>query len=103
MNNPTWTGVLPAGNADFTPASPIGAARRAMRRTWGVICGVSFIATRASIYVLVGLFTAIVCVAGVALYTAQALAGGHARGERSGAAGPASSSSRPTPSPASTP
>jgi hypothetical protein len=76
MNNPTWTGVLPAGNSAFAPASLLGGARRAVQRAWGMVCGVSFITTRASIYLLVGVFTAIVCVAGVAMYALQALAGG---------------------------
>lgn len=77
MNNPTWTGVLPANSTPFTPTSPMNAAQRAVRRAWGVLSGASFIATRASVYLLVGAFTVIVCVAGVVLYAVQALAGWH--------------------------
>jgi hypothetical protein len=77
MNNSTWTGVLPAGTDSGVPASPASAARSSLRRAWGALCGATFVATRASIYLLVIPFTVVVCAAGIALYTAQALTGGH--------------------------
>lgn len=76
MNNATWTGVLPAGS-DTPATSPAGAVRTGLRHLWGGLCGVTFVATRASIYLLVVPITAIVCAAGVVMYAAQALAGGH--------------------------
>jgi hypothetical protein len=81
MNDRTWTGVLGAGDDRFVPdtkAQP-GAAQRGLRGVWGVVCGAAFLAARTSVYLLVLPLTAIVCLAGVALYGAQALLG-NARG-----------------------
>lgn len=77
MNNATWTGVLHATRDNCGPASSAGAARGGLRRAWGALCGATFIATRASIYLLVVPFTVLICAAGIALYAVQALAGGH--------------------------
>jgi hypothetical protein len=47
-----------------------------LKRAWGVVCGVGFLATRGAIYLLVLPFTVLAGVTGVALYAVQALAGG---------------------------
>jgi hypothetical protein len=77
MNNVTWTGVLHASRDTHDPALPASVARSGLRRVWGALCGATFVATRASIYLLVVPFTVIACAAGIALYAVQALAGGH--------------------------
>jgi hypothetical protein len=78
MINPTWTGVLHAGEEGVaTLPGPATATRRGLRRTWGVLCGVSFLAARGSVYLLVLPVTVLASVAGVALYALQALSGGH--------------------------
>jgi hypothetical protein len=76
MNNPTWTGVLHPDSADFTSASPTSAVRRAPKRVWGVICGLSFLVARGSIYLLVLPFAVLVTLSGLALYAVQAVGGG---------------------------
>jgi hypothetical protein len=77
MMNSTWTGVLHHGSESARALpEPVTATRRALKRTWGVVCGVSFIAARSSIYLLVLPFTVLASLTGVALYALQALAGG---------------------------
>ncbi len=70
MSSPTYT-------LDFTAQPKVRAATgsRALRRAWGVLCGATFVATRASIYLLVLPFVAIVSLSGIALYAVQALIG----------------------------
>ncbi|HVN44324.1 MAG TPA: hypothetical protein VMT66_03655 [Steroidobacteraceae bacterium] len=77
MINPTWTGVL--NEAQSAPAlpGPGPVLSRALKRAWGVACGVSFIAARGSIYLLVLPFTVLASLTGVALYAVQTLTGGH--------------------------
>jgi hypothetical protein len=77
MNNPTWTGVLHATSESLAPLpEAVTATRRGLRRAWGVICGVSFLAARGSIYLLLLPFTVIVSLTGVVLYAARPLVGG---------------------------
>jgi hypothetical protein len=77
MINPTWTGVLNDGSETVAALpEPVTATRRGLRRAWGLVCGVSFLAARGSIYLVVLPFTMLVSLAGVALYAVQALAGG---------------------------
>jgi hypothetical protein len=68
MSTPTYT-------LDFTtqPPAPAGFASRALRRTWGVMCGATFVATRVSIYLLVLPLAALASLSGIALYAVQAL------------------------------
>jgi hypothetical protein len=78
MINPTWTGVLHAGEQPVAALpAPATAARRASRRIWGLLCGVSFMTARGSVYLVVLPLTLLASVAGVALYGLQALCGGH--------------------------
>jgi len=76
MINPALTGVLHEGS-DLAVPGPKAAARRGLKRAWGVTCGVGFLAARGSIYLVVVPFTLLASLTGVALYAAQALVGGH--------------------------
>jgi hypothetical protein len=77
MINPTWTGVLHDGSESVRALpEPLTATRRGLKRAWGVLCGVSFLAARGSIYLLVLPFTALVSLTGVVLYAFQACASG---------------------------
>jgi len=76
MINPAWTGVLHEGD-EIAVAGPRTAARRGLKRVWGMTCGVGFLAARGSIYVVVLPFTLLASLTGVALYAAQALVGGN--------------------------
>jgi hypothetical protein len=77
MINPTWTGVLHDGSESVgTLPEPFTATRRGVKGAWGVVCGVSFLAARGSLYLLVLPFMVLVSLTGVALYAVQALAGG---------------------------
>jgi hypothetical protein len=77
MINPTWTGVLHDGSESVRALpEPVTATRRGLKRAWGVVCGVGFLAARGSIYLLVLPFTVLASLTGVALYAVQALAGG---------------------------
>lgn len=77
MINPAWTGVLHDGSESATESPrPAAAARRGLKRAWGVVCGVSFLAARGSMYLLVLPFTVLASLTGVVLYAFQALAGG---------------------------
>jgi hypothetical protein len=76
MINPTWTGVLHEGESVTALPGPAPAARRGLKRAWGVVCGVSFLAARGSVYLLVVPFTVLASLTGVALCAVQALAGG---------------------------
>jgi hypothetical protein len=77
MMNPTWTGVLHDGSESVSALpEPVTAARRAVKRVWGVVCGASFLAARGSLYLLVLPFTVLVSLAGIALYAFHAGAGG---------------------------
>jgi hypothetical protein len=70
MSTPTHT-------LDFVsqPSVPAGIPSRALRRAWGTLRGATFVATRASIYLLVLPFAALVSLTGMALYAVQALIG----------------------------
>jgi hypothetical protein len=70
MSSPTYT-------LDFVSRAraPAPAAVGRLKRAWGVLCGATFVATRASIYLLVLPFVALVSLSGVALYAVQALIG----------------------------
>jgi len=72
MSSPIYT-------LDFAPSPTQSAAIgwRGLKRVWGVVCGLTFLATRGSIYLLVLPFTAIACVTGMALCGLQALTGAH--------------------------
>jgi hypothetical protein len=77
MINPTWTGVLHDGSESVRGLpEPLSPTRRALKRAWGVVCGVSFLTARGSIYLVVLPFTLLASLTGVALYVVQALAGG---------------------------
>jgi hypothetical protein len=69
MSTPTYT-------LDFsTQPVPTRVGSRSVRRAWGALCGATFFATRASIYLLVLPFAALVSLTGVVVYAAQALIG----------------------------
>ena len=77
MINPTWTGVLNDGSDSVRAVpQPVSATRRGLKRAWGVVCGVSFLTMRGSIYLRVLPFTLLAGLTGVALYAVQAIAGG---------------------------
>jgi hypothetical protein len=71
MNDLTHAAAL---RADFASSHHESAGQSVGGRLWGAVCGATFVAARASIYLIALPFAAIACVAGLALYAVQGVA-----------------------------
>jgi hypothetical protein len=78
MSTPTYSlDFVSPSSASPASSAHAGLPSRALKRAWGLVCGATFLATRASIYLVVLPFVALASLAGTALYAVQALIGPH--------------------------